>query len=375
MPTTLKHPVKPLERALARGLAPTYDINKSYEWNYRYGPLFKGPYPPEREIKKRVRLLDFELNSPLGIAAGPLLNSKWIKVYAKLGFDILSYKTVRTRKRPSNPAPNCIFIETRGPLTADRSGETLYARDRPPKSIEEISITNSFGVPSRDPGIWQPDVERAKSYIGKGQVLVVSSMGSSEDCPDRSSFINDFSHSARLAEEAGADIVELDLSCPNSNAEEGMVYLDPKLVYEIVKATNAKLRGTPLFIKVGDFKFYNKLFDLLRASAPYIQGVVGINTVKMTVMNPNGKPAIPGRPQSGVCGAGIRAASLEFLQHVLKERQQQKYDFVVIGVGGIMTWEHIQETFDREPRPDAVEVATAAMWDPYLAYRYYLEHS
>src|SRR4249920_572800 len=102
MPTTLKRSGKPLERALAKGLAPTYDINKSYEWNYRYGPLFKGPYPPERKIQKQFKLLDFELNSPLGIAAGPLLNSKWIRVYSKLGFDILSYKTVRTRKRPSN---------------------------------------------------------------------------------------------------------------------------------------------------------------------------------------------------------------------------------------------------------------------------------
>ncbi|HSG04992.1 MAG TPA: hypothetical protein VLB09_01205, partial [Nitrospiria bacterium] len=70
-----------LKSALKRELHPAYDIKKSYDWNYKNGPLFRGPYPPERSGKPKFKFLGFELHSPLGIAAGPLLNSRWIKTY------------------------------------------------------------------------------------------------------------------------------------------------------------------------------------------------------------------------------------------------------------------------------------------------------
>lgn len=364
---------KSLQKALARELHPTYDVTKSYEWNYRFGPLCKGPYPPPRQIGQPIRLLDFELHSRLGIAAGPLLNSKWIMVYAKLGFDILSYKTVRTQKRLSNPSPNCVFVDTRGPLTDNRLGETLFTMKEEPTRIEAISITNSFGVPSRNPSIWQADVERAKRSIGKGQVLVVSAMGSSEYHPNVTSFVRDFALCARLAKEAGADIVELDLSCPNSNAAEGVVYLDSQLSGAITKAAKAEIGATPLFMKVGNFTRRDQLASVLRANAPHADGIAGINTVKMTVMAADGKPALPGRPQSGVCGAAIQASALQFTRWAIEERRRNRYDFILVGVGGIMTPDDVDRFLALGV--EAVEVATAAMWDPYLAYRYYLSHS
>ena len=364
---------KTINKALAQPLHPTYDVTRSYEWNYRFGPLFKGPYPPPRQIGQPIRLLDFELNSRLGIAAGPLLNSKWIKAYAKLGFDILSYKTVRTQKRPSNLPPNCVFIDTKGPLTDSRLSETLFAMKETPTRIEEISITNSFGVPSRNPSIWQADVERAKRFIGKGQVLVVSTMGSSEYHPDVASFVEDFALGARLAKEAGADIVELDLSCPNSNAAEGVVYSDPNLSGAITKAAKAAISDTPLFIKVGNFTRRDQLAAVLRTNAAHADGIAGINTVKMTVMTADGKPALPGRSQSGVCGAAIQTSALQFVSWALEERKRNRYDFILIGVGGIMTPADMDRFLGLGV--EAVEVATAAMWDPYLAYRYYLHHS
>ena len=38
-----------------------------------------------------------------------------------------------------------------------------------------ISISNSFGVPSRDPDEWQPDMQKAIAAAGDGQLLVPSS--------------------------------------------------------------------------------------------------------------------------------------------------------------------------------------------------------
>jgi dihydroorotate dehydrogenase (NAD+) catalytic subunit len=362
-----------LQRALLTSIHPTYDITKSYEWNYRNGPVFKGPYPPPPKGQPNIPFLGFRLHSRLGIAAGPLLNSRWIKTYARLGFDILSYKTVRTRKRGSNPKPNCVFVDTRGQLTDNRLQEALHAFDEQPGDIRDISITNSFGVPSKNPGIWQADVERAKRYLRKGQMLVVSTMGSSEFYPDAPSFIQDFARSAALAREACADIVELDLSCPNSNAAEGVVYLDPSLSGAISKAAKAELGEIPLFIKLGNFTRRDQLEAVVKENAPHVDGIVGINTVKMTVLRPEGQPAIPGRPESGVCGAGIKHSAVQFVRWLLDIRKKDRYDFVIIGVGGLMTPEDLDEFLGTGI--EAVEVATSAMWDPYLAYRYRLRNT
>ena len=39
---------------------------------------------------------------------------------------------------------------------------------------QPISISNSFGVPSQSPDVWQPDMRAAIEAVGPGQVLVPS---------------------------------------------------------------------------------------------------------------------------------------------------------------------------------------------------------
>jgi hypothetical protein len=59
---------------------PTYDIKRSFEENFKNGPFVKFNLP-KREVLSFFKLLDFELNSPLGIPAGLLLNSRWVRSY------------------------------------------------------------------------------------------------------------------------------------------------------------------------------------------------------------------------------------------------------------------------------------------------------
>ena len=133
-----------------------YDINLSYDENCDRGPFFEGPFPERALPKQKIQIFDFELNSRLGIAAGPLLNSKWIKVYGKLDFDILTYKTVRSVSVPSHPAPNCLYVDAQKQLhLADAEHDIFVSKE--PKFIEDLAITNSFGVPSKSPEMWMRD--------------------------------------------------------------------------------------------------------------------------------------------------------------------------------------------------------------------------
>src|SRR5438128_804953 len=86
-----------------------YRVDRSYSWNYSNGPTLPrrpGKLPPG----PGARLLGHDVNSPLGISAGPLMNSKWIAAYARLGFDVLTYNTVRTVAQPAYALPNLAFV-------------------------------------------------------------------------------------------------------------------------------------------------------------------------------------------------------------------------------------------------------------------------
>ncbi len=360
-------------------LRPAYDVSQSYEWNYQNGPVVEGPFPEPRTGPPRWPFLGFMLHSPLGVAAGLLLNSRWIEVYARLGFDLLTYKTLRTRRYLSHPPPNCLLVDTGGPLTPDRFRERLVADAYRPGSIREVTITNSFGVPSRDPKEWQEDVQRAARAVGEGQLLVVSVMGTWEEGSgvepkastpnDPDGFVRDFARAGSLAAEAGAPVIELDLSCPNSPVAEGEVFLNAEFSSRITRAVRAEIGDRPLIIKTGYYPDIKVMREVLRANAPYIQAVAGINTIRMEVVRPDGSDALPGRRHSGICGAAILERGLEFAKMALEIQHREGYDFSVIGVGGVMTPEDADRYLDLGV--DAIETCTGAMWDPLLAAKFH----
>ncbi len=71
-----------------------YRVDRSYAWNYAHAPAL----PRVRRIPPGPghRLFDRRLNSPLGIAAGPLLNARWVEAYATADIDLVV-------KRPHGP--------------------------------------------------------------------------------------------------------------------------------------------------------------------------------------------------------------------------------------------------------------------------------
>lgn len=350
--------------------APTYDVRLSYDENYAKGPFFFEAIPPRRP-GRRTKFLGREVNSLLGIPAGPLLNSRWIELYAKLGFDLPIYKTVRSRAYPSHPPPNCMFLKISHQLSEEDFDRPLIATEQRPK--EEISITNSFGMPSRPPQIWQEDAQRAKRALGEGQLLILSVVGTPDpgSADPEGALAEDYARAAKMALEAGADAVEINLSCPNVVTREGAVFCDPELSSRISRRAKKEIGSTPLIIKMGYVADPGRLASVLAANAPYVDAVSGVNTLPFEVLREDGSPALPGpgRRRAGVCGAAIRSCAMRQTARCVEAKQKEKYDFAVIGVGGVMTVEDIKGYFGIGA--DAVMSATGAMWDPYLAVKYH----
>ena len=177
----------------------TYDITASYLENYERGPrLDDPPDVPPTPLKK---FLGLPVHSRLGIAAGLLLNSKWLLGYAAQGFDLLTYKTVRSRARECYPPPNWVFVD------ADDSDGPVYATDKLPTDPTDISSAVCFGMPSMPPEEWREDVARCKVGLGEGQLLIVSVVASPEPGWSASQLASDYAQCAAWAVEAGADVI------------------------------------------------------------------------------------------------------------------------------------------------------------------------
>ncbi len=347
-----------------KGLA-TYDMDRDYYHNLEQGPRFTGEIPPWK-TQPAFPFLGHTLNSPLGIPAGLLLDSKWIKLYAQLGYDILVYKTVRSRQYPVHPWPNCLFVRTPMLSPRDLPHRVVAPRNWEPPSPRQVTITNSFGMPSLEPPDWQEDVERALDHLRKGQVIIVSGVGTFEDSEER--LVQDFVRVSSMIKETGVPVVELNFSCPNTAEGEGVIYTDPPLAGRIAREVRKVLEDTPVLIKVG-LLLGRELKGLMKALAPWVQGIVGINSVSLSVVDEGGQPALgPERTTSGVCGWAIRQCGLAFAKEALAIKEVEKYDLAICGCGGVTHPSHVEEYLNLGVQ--AVFTCTGAMFNPYLALEY-----
>jgi dihydroorotate dehydrogenase (NAD+) catalytic subunit len=337
---------------------PIYNIEKSYLENAEKGPFFDGEVP--------VR--NFFSENKIGVPAGPLLNSRWTSFAAKMGFDIVTYKTIRSKSHSAHPAPNMIYVNTQGFLKSECEGGTLMQAAIPPTAMDDLAATNSFGIPSKDPEYLLKDIALAKASLSRGQVLIVSVVGTPRPHED---FTEDFAICARIAVEAGAEIIEADYSCPNVISCEGSIHTDPKAIFDISSKIRKVIGPRPLIIKIGMISSKERLQEVMISAAKAgVQAVCGINTVSMNVINNDGSPALgPNRLRSGVCGGPIRQVALEFIRNASQINRDLGLGLTLMSTGGVTLPEHFDLFF--EAGANIAMSAVGMMWDPYLAARYH----
>lgn len=342
-----------------------YDPTKTYDDNYENGPFgdFADSRPRVNKGEPRHNFLGFKVYEPFGIPAGPLLNSKYVASAFKKGFDVAVYKTVRADIYPCHPFPNVLAVHPDGDLTMQKALEPLVADAN---YTTPISITNSFGVPSKQPAVWQADAKKAIAAEGKGQVVVLSFMGTVRKVQTEAEFIADYAKAAALAAQTGAKILEANLSCPNIG-NEGLVCYNLDMTQKVTKAIRGTIGKIPLILKVGYYENQDDIKKLAAIADQYADAIASINTIQATIVNSKGDQALPGpnRLKSGVCGAGIKWAGLEMTKKLYQIRKDDSFDFQIIGVGGVTTAGDYFEY--REAGADAVMSATGAMWNPDIA--------
>lgn len=346
-----------------------YDYDRTFEDNYDNGPFNMDPKDYRTEdTGSNFDFLGIKINSPFGIAAGSLPTSRHTNAAFRLGYDVVVYKTQRSGEFPSNPFPNVLPLDVQGDITLERLKKPFMVRKDYPSNLKELSITNSFGVPSHGPGVWKQDLTHALQGVGKGQLLIMSVVGTIREGMTSSEYYNDFAVAARYAKDAGAQVIEINLSCPNV-ASEGVICYSIDAVYEICKLTKEAIGDIPLIIKVGYYAPEQQeiLERIVEKINPFIGAISTINTLAGEIINKDGSQALPGkgRLRSGICGAGITWAGLDMVKRLDTLRSAKKYKYEIIGVGGVMSLADFNEY--RTAGADLVQSVTGAMWNQHLA--------
>ena len=332
----------------------SYDRSQTYRWNYEAAP----DRPLNVDVPAVAGTWTFcgrPVPSPLGIAAGPLLNGRWVLYYAALGFDVLTYKTTRSVHRECYPLPNLLPVQT---VPLSKSGVAVDVADE-----MDDSWAISFGMPSMSPDIWRADVEWTRNRLPKQKLLSVSVVATAQPDWSNDDLANDFAQCARWAVESGADCVEANFSCPNVTTVDGQLYQQPTLAAEVAHRIRESVGAAFLLIKLGFVPDEIRTAELVDALAPFVDAFVMTNCISAVVHGPNDQALFHGETR-GIGGAAIRNASIAQIRRFSSVLSARGLATKVIGVGGISNSSHVREYL--EAGSEAVQLATSAMIDPHV---------
>ena len=206
-------------------------------------------------------------------------------------------------------------------------------------SIIEISpgtFINSVGL--GNPGIID-FVSEIKEIKKHNIPLIVSVFGSSNE---------EYLDVAVKAENAGADAIEINISCPH--AEVSSIGIDKDLTYEIVKFLKKTL-SIPLFVKLNP-SVTNIVEIAIAAERGGADGVVAINTLAAMKIDVNTKRPILSHGSGGLSGKSIHPIAIKKVFDLYKALK-----IPIIGCGGIDSWQDVIEFF--LVGASAVQIGTA----------------
>ncbi len=205
----------------------------------------------------------------------------------------------------------------------------------------QCGLLNAMGLPN--PGIkaFRKELEDVKKTVNVP--VIASIFGFSPD---------DFGVVAAVMRDAGADAIELNVSCPHVEAVGRQIGQNPDLVSKTVKKVKDKV-DLEVFTKLSPN--VTDIVEIARAAERAgTDAIVAINTVRgMKIDIKTGRPILSARI-GGLSGPAIRPIAVRSVYEISKAVRVP-----VIGCGGIQCWEDAVEFL--LAGASAVEIGTAIM--------------
>ncbi|MHA1150223.1 MAG: dihydroorotate dehydrogenase [Promethearchaeota archaeon] len=225
-----------------------------------------------------------------------------------------------------------------GAVTSKSIGPRPRIGYKNPSIIEVYPGTFMNSVGLGNPGI-DNFIHEIKEINKENIPLIVSVFGDSTE-----SYID----VAIKAENAGADAIEINISCPH--AEVSSIGIDKDLTFTTVSALKKELTK-PLFVKLNP-NVTNIGEIALAAEKAGADAVVAINTISAMIIDINTQRPILSHGSGGLSGQAIHPIAIKKVYELYKLLK-----IPIIGCGGISNWKDVIEFF--LAGATAVQIGTA----------------
>jgi len=214
-------------------------------------------------------------------------------------------------------------------------------RGYPNPTVVQVNcgLINAMGLPN--PGIraFSEEIREVKSRVSIP--LIVSIYGYSAE---------EFAETAELAVEAGADAVELNVSCPHVEGTGGEIGQNPELLKEVVSKVKRRI-SKPIFVKLSP-----NVTDIAQLAETAVKAgadaITAINTVRaMKIDIKTGRPILANRI-GGLSGPAIKPIAVRCIYEIY-----ERVRVPIFGCGGILNWQDAIELI--LAGASAVQIGTA----------------
>ena len=260
-----------------------------------------------------VELCGLRLKNPTMLASGVLdeTGKSMIEV-ARAGAGAIVTKSVGREPRAGHPNPSVVELE--------------------------IGLLNAMGLPNPGIELYAQEVREAR----KGGVPIIGSVfGGTEE---------EIAELAGQIAKAGADAVELNLSCPHAKGYGTELGSTPERVEACCRLAKMEAR-VPIFPKLTPNT--SSIAELARAAERGgADGIVAINTLKAMAISPEARMPILGNRFGGLSGPAIKPVGVRCVYEIF-----EAVKIPIIGVGGVSSGRDAAEYIMAGAR--AVQIGTA----------------
>ncbi|MGQ9565155.1 MAG: dihydroorotate dehydrogenase [Candidatus Bathyarchaeales archaeon] len=242
-----------------------------------------------------VELAELRLANPTMLAAGILgMTSFSLKRVAEAGAGAVVTKSVGLKPRTGYPNPTVTQVE--------------------------CGVLNAMGLPNPGIDYFAEEIRKTKSTINCPVIASIYGFSAEE-----------YAKIGKKAEKAGADALELNVSCPHVEKVGCEIGQDPKILKTIVKTVKKNVTK-PVFVKLTPN--VTNIVEFAKASEEGgADAVTAINTLRAMAINAETKRPILGNKIGGLSGPAVKPIALRCVYEIYSEVKVP-----IIGCGGIRSW-------------------------------------
>ena len=192
----------------------------------------------------------------------------------------------------------------------------------------ESGLINAMGLPNPGIDLYAQEIKYSKIILRLP--LIVSVFGYSAE---------EYATVAKKAVAAGADAVELNVSCPHVKQTGAEIGKNPKLLSEVVEMVKAAV-GKPVIVKLSP-----NVADIAAIARAAVESgadaLTAVNTLKAMAIDSETMRPILSNIKGGLSGPAIKPVALRCVYDIREELP----DVPIIGCGGITDWRDAVEFF------------------------------